>query len=99
MVRLLFVSGGIMMLGLIAVFSAIVYKLNERGATGESSLSAASPIDGRIVIPAGQRILASALDGDRALLTLSTPDGALSLLVIDLATGRELARYAVEEAE
>ena len=30
MVRLLFVSGGIMVLGLIAVFASIVYKMNER---------------------------------------------------------------------
>ena len=34
LVRLLFVSGGIMMLGLIAVFAAIVYKLNEGGDGG-----------------------------------------------------------------
>ena len=36
LVRLLFVSGGIMMLGLIAVFGAIVYKLNQGGRGGQA---------------------------------------------------------------
>lgn len=99
MVRLLFVSGGIMMLGLIAVFAAIVYKLNEREGGGASRLSAASPVEGRIAIPPGQRIVSTSLDGDRALLTLTAPDGATSLLLIDLASGATLGRYAVEPAQ
>jgi len=84
-----------MMLGLIAVFGAIVYKLNEGGAGRASRLSAASPIEGRVAIPAGHRIVATALDGDRALLTLAGPDGATSLLLVDLATGAVVGRYTV----
>jgi hypothetical protein len=95
LVRLLFVSGGIMILGLIAVFAAIVYKLNESGAGRGSRISPAAPIEGRVVIPAGQRIVATALDGDRALLTLSGPDGGTSFLLVDLATGAVIGRYSV----
>ena len=94
LVRLLFVSGGIMILGFIAVFAAIVYKLNERSAA--SQLSAASPVESRIVVPPGYRVLATALDGDRALLTLAAPDGSTTLLLVDLASGATLGRYAVE---
>lgn len=95
--RLLFVSGGIMMLGLIAVFTAIVYKLNERAPDASAAtFSAASPVEGRIAIPAGYRIVASALDGERALLTLAAADGSTSLLLIDLSTGSTLGRYSVE---
>jgi hypothetical protein len=97
MVRLLFVSGGIMILGLIAVFAAIVYKLNERAPNASAAaFSAASPVEGQIAIPTGYRIVASALDGERALLTLAAPDGSTSLLLIDLASGATLGRYTIE---
>ena len=43
LVRLLLVSGGIMMLGLIAVFAAIVYKLSERGGGVASRLHGGIP--------------------------------------------------------
>jgi hypothetical protein len=96
LVRLLLVSGGIMMLGLIAVFAAIVYKLGERGEGDSSRLSAGVPIEGAIAIPAGHRVAATALDGERALLTLVAPDGSTSLLLVDLNSGAKLGRYAVE---
>ena len=97
LVRLLFVSGGIMVLGLIAVFASIVYKLNERAPNASSAaFSAASQVEGQIVVPAGYRIVASALDGERALLTLAAPDGATSLLLIDLSTGATLGRYTID---
>lgn len=100
LVRLLLVSGGIMMLGLIAVFAAIVYKVGEsgRGAQAPAArLSAEAPAEGAIAVPPGHRLIAAALDGDRALLTLEAPDGSATLLLIDLATGSELARHRLNE--
>jgi hypothetical protein len=96
MVRLLFVSGGIMLLGLIAVFASIVYKLNERGADASESFSAGSPVEAEIAIPAGHRIVSTSLGGDRVLITLAAPDGSTSLLLIDLKTGATLGRYATK---
>ena len=96
MVRLLIVSGGIMLFGFIAVFAAIIYKLNEGG---NRLASAGQPIEGAIEIPVGHRIIGTALDGERALLTLSAPDGSTVMLVVDLASGRTLARYSVRPAE
>ena len=98
LVRLLLVSGGIMMLGLIAVFAAIVYKVSESGRAAEPSgggLSAEAPAQGRIAVPAGYRLTDTALDGERALLTFAGPDGSSMLLVVDLATGAELARHSL----
>ena len=48
LVRLLFVSGGIMMLGLIAVFAAIVYKVGQDGAGTAGRLGALSPVESAI---------------------------------------------------
>ena len=36
------------------------------------------------------------LDGERALLTLEAPGGSTSLLLVDLASGAVLGRYAIE---
>jgi hypothetical protein len=102
LVRLLFVSGGIMMLGLIAVFSAIVYKLGEGGGArqspaGDVSFSAKAPVEGRIAVPSGYRLIGATLDGERALLSLEAPDGSSLLLLVDLRTGAELARHRLVE--
>jgi hypothetical protein len=92
--RLLLVSGGIMMLGFIAVFAAIVYKLGEREAAAENGFSADAPVDARIGIPPGSRVAAAALDGEHALLTLAGADGTTTFLLLDLRTGTVLGRYA-----
>jgi hypothetical protein len=100
LVRLLFVSGGIMMAGLIAVFAAIVYKVRDGSETAQPAgggLSAQAPATGDIPIPPGHRLTATALDGDRALLSLVSPDGGTVLLLVDLATGAELARRRLAE--
>jgi hypothetical protein len=97
--RLLLVSGGIMLLGFIAVFAAIVYKL---GVLGEDEPAAASvpgfaePVEARIGLPAGARLLDAELDGERALLTIEGDGGSRELVYVDLATGRVLGRYAIE---
>ena len=96
--RLLFVSGGIMMLGLIAVFAAIVYKATAR-EEGTGRLSAGSPIEANIALPPGYKIVATSLDGNRALLTLAAPDGSTSLLLVDLASGATVGRYAVPSGQ
>ncbi len=98
LVRLLLFSGGIMMLGLIAVFAAIVYKVGETGrAPPAGSLSAAAPAEGEIAVPAGYRLVATALAGERALLTLEGPDGGSLLLLVDLKSGAVLARHRLRE--
>lgn len=98
--RLLLVSGGIMVAGLIAVFVAIVYKINEGGRAADSTASRLSTnmaAEGEIRIPPGHRLIGATLDGNRALLTLEAPDGSSLLLVVDLATGSELARRRLLE--
>lgn len=105
LVRLLFFSGGIMMLGLIAVFSAIVYKLSEGGEGSDAATAPAAtpseaagdvPVEATIPVPPGSRILSSDLDGGRALLRVEALDGAQSLVLVDLASGAILGRYVIK---
>ena len=95
--RLLLLSGGIMVLGLIAVFSAIVYKLSQSAAEIAEAAQgpAVPPVESRIVIPKGARLVATALDGAQALLHIEGADGSASLLLVDLASGDVVGRYAL----
>lgn len=88
MARLLAVSIGIMMVGLMAVLGAIVYKIGGTPAPVASGGTLA------LDLPAGKAIGAMALDGDRALLHVGEGAGE-ELVLIDLATGKVLSRYAV----
>ena len=87
MVRLLAVAIGTMLVGVMAVLGAVVYKVNKVGppvaATGQIALA----------LPAGTRIESMALDGGEALLRLS--GGSDDLVRIDLATGTIISRYHV----
>jgi hypothetical protein len=99
MVRLLIVSGGIMILGLIAVFAALVYKLGMLGpgdaaATASGDPFRAAVVQAPIALPPGARVVSADLDGSRALLTVEV-DGASALVLIDLATGKTLGRYTL----
>ena len=85
-----------MLLGLIAVFSAIVYKVRETGEAIEARLPAGAPVEAAIRVPAGYRLLSADLDGERALLRVEAPDGAATLLLVDLPTGTIVGRYSIE---
>ncbi len=93
--RLLFVSGGIMVLGLIAVFAAIVYKLND-GGNATRGHAPGAPVSAEIAVPPGTEIVGTALYGGRALLTLRAQDGTTSLLLVDLKSGAVLGRYTAK---
>lgn len=89
MVRLLAISVATMMLGVMAVLGAVVYKLNQDAAVPDPS---APPVE--IALPQGASIADIALDGDEALLRLGgTEEG--TLLRIDLRTGAVIGRLVV----
>ena len=96
MTRLLLVSGGIMVVGLIAVFFAIVYRLGFLGPGQDSWADAGgAPLESRIEVPPGARLVSTALDGNRALLGIQAA-GVISLLLVELPSGRVVGRYALE---
>ena len=100
MVRLLAVSISIMMIGLMAVLGAIVYRISTAGEAEPQSgaLEAASDalIEGSIDINPDDRILSATLDGNRILLHIRGPNGVQSLLVYGVAEDRVIARIAIE---
>ena len=98
MMRLMLVSISIMMVGLMAVLGAIVYKVSDgngdtENATsgGESSMVAES----RLKIPVGATIVSTSLDGSKILIHLRRGTEE-SLLVFDLRNGNTVATVAIE---
>lgn len=89
MVRLLLVSGAIMMIGLMTVLIAIVYKLNQ-------SSTPAIAQTGSISVPIGSEIVSTAIGDGKIMLTVRGTDGNNSVLIYDEA-GNLLSQLAVNE--
>ena len=96
MVRLLLISGGIMVLGFIAVFAALVYKLGLLGDSDSSRREAGAPMEARVPIPAGGRLVSAELEGNRALLRIEAADGLTWLVFLDLRSGAVLGRVVLQ---
>ena len=90
MVRLLAVSIGVMMIGLMAVLAAVVYKSVGSGGSGPVAGSQLT-----IALPAGAEVLETSLDGDRLLVRANTAEG-LRLFLVSLASGTVVASYRIE---
>lgn len=94
MVRLLIVSGGIMMLGLMAVLISIVYKINQEEVSAPTSSLVQS--EHVVKVPRGARILHAVESDGRLTLTLQLGDGSTRIQLHDLQ-GALVAGYSVEE--
>ena len=95
--------GVILIVGFAAVFITIGYRVAnpERpvdALVGDAAGSAAAPAAfGTVSLdaPAGARVVGTALDGTRALITVRAGSGPDTVIVVDLATGAEIGRIAV----
>ena len=104
MMRLMIISIGIMMIGLMAVLGAIVYKYNTGGE--KTTVSESVPVRsvsignavlkrGNILLPNGAVIETSSLAGDQILLKVRFSDGSLHLMVFDMTTVSIVADFSV----
>ncbi|MFD2236102.1 fimbrial protein [Aureimonas populi] len=87
MVRLLAVSIGIMLIGVMAVLAAVVYRTSEGGGRLEAGASVP------LALPVAGDVVQSSLDGDRLLLQLRPAGGTDELLVFDRRDGTLLSRH------
>jgi hypothetical protein len=86
--RLMVVSIGIMMVGLLAVLGAIVYK-----AYGTTASSTA--LNGTLAIPAGMTVIDQSLDGDRIALRLKSADGTDTIMLFSLVDGSVAGKWPI----
>ena len=100
MVRLLAISGGIMMLGLMAVLFGIVYKINQSDpvatAASTGAASSGAPSEAALLIPAGAEVI-QAMHADRRItLLVRLADGSTQVQLHD-ASGKMTATYLIRE--
>jgi hypothetical protein len=100
MIRLLVVSIGIMMAGVMALLFAIVYKMNNRAAAPAPASAVSVPqgtneITGTIALPEGAQINGQSLSGNQILLNVTLSDGKREMIVFDMSQGRSVARYTL----
>jgi hypothetical protein len=98
MIRLLVVSIGIMMAGVMALLFAIVYKMNNRVPAPVAANTLVVPqgtdeITGTIALPEGAQINAHSFSGAQILFDIVNADGKREMVIFDRSQGRIIARY------
>jgi len=89
--RLMVVSIGIMLVGLMAVLGAVVYKSGAGSGVTETARAS-------LELPAGFSVDDTAVSETRILFRGAGEDGGQRVLVYDLATGHLVADHAIELA-
>ncbi|MFB2553893.1 hypothetical protein [Ensifer soli] len=100
MVKLQLVSGGIMLVMLMAVLGTIVYKVTRpdpRATLREAGAGVPSgePVSAVATLPAGFAVTSTALSGGQILFYGTTAAGETKALVFDIAAGRIVADVLV----
>jgi len=96
--RLILISGLTLGIGMIAVFSAILYRVVKSEPDGAG---AAKPVyaSGELLVPKGSTVVSSSKDGDFLTVTIRTEAGS-EVRVIDLRTRAVVSRIRfVPESE
>ncbi len=87
--RLLFWSSGVMVLGLVAVFAAIFYRVTKVDV--KPAVAWDRPIVAELPMPEGGRVVDTKFDGNRMAVTVEGPKGA-AILLVDLETMKVIRR-------
>ncbi|HTO29597.1 MAG TPA: hypothetical protein VL202_00225 [Pararhizobium sp.] len=101
MIKLQMVSAGVMVVMLMVVLSAIVYKLTRPGKAEMAQATAVAvpsdaPLTATAALPAGFEVSDVALSGGQILFYGSIAGGQRKAIVFDIAAGRVVADVAVK---
>ena len=95
---LVVVMGVMLVVGFVGLIVAVTERISKKDAPQPTARAGqpftAAPVD----LPRGARIESMAVGADRLVLDLVLPDGERLLLVIDLATGRNLGTIPLHAA-
>lgn len=101
MVRLQIISASTIVVSLMAVLGAVVYKASRSEAENTGPGASISVPEGATLalnakLPAGFRLQSASLDANRVLLTGTDGQGKTMLHVFDMAAGRVIATISLE---
>jgi hypothetical protein len=97
MVRLMIVSGTVMVVSLMAVFGAIVYKAMRPAAKSPAAMGVPSdaPASASVALPAGFVVQLTSLSGTQMLFYGVAASGQRQAIVFDYATGHVVATVSL----
>ena len=94
--RLIVISSATLLVGLIAVLAAVIYKIGPgQDKAALATVAGEATIPG--VLPAGATLLSTALDGRLMALTFQAA-GAVRVVIVDLSTSRVVRRVALGDS-
>ena len=96
LVRFMAINLGILFLALMAVVAALVYKsmtVPPEAPAVASDLPSANVTSGRILLPAGARLVSQSLSGNLLSLHVALAPGGEAILIYDTSQGRVVARH------
>ncbi|MEM7068226.1 MAG: hypothetical protein AAF478_05015 [Pseudomonadota bacterium] len=90
MIRLMVISVGIMMVGLLAVLFAIIYKFsNQSGDSDETTARApGSSVEVNLGLPTTSEVVSTSVSGDRVVLDVKGIDGKRQIFIVNTNTGQ-----------
>jgi|HubBroStandDraft_6_1064221.scaffolds.fasta_scaffold1241443_1 hypothetical protein len=88
------VMGVMLIVGVAGLAVAVATRLSHRAPTPGTMFSAPP-----ILLPHGSKIEMMSIGSDRIVLQVDLVDGSVELVVIDLATGRELGAIPLREQQ
>lgn len=97
MVRLMIVSGTVMVVSLMAVFGAIVYKAMRPApkAVATTGVPSDAPVSASMALPAGFAVQSVGLSGNQMLFYGVTTSGQRQAIVFDYGTGHIVATVSL----
>lgn len=97
LVRFLAINLGILFFAVIVVLGAVIYRAGFFGKSPTPAVAAPIAANGEIAIPSGAEIVSQSVSGDRLSLHVRQSGGE-SILVFDLAAGRQIGNLAIRRA-
>lgn len=99
LVRFMIVNLSLLLIALMAVVLAIVYKSRGEAEVATPALTApgGEPARGSIAVPAGARIVSQSVSDDRLSLHVRQDDGSQAILIYALPGGALSGRYDILE--
>ncbi len=89
--KALVIGMGILIVAGTAVIAVMIARRGADGAAGDNTASGgASTTPAKIALPAGARVIETALDGDRIALRIVLTGGGERVMIIDARTGRRI---------
>jgi hypothetical protein len=100
LIRFMAINLGLLLLALMVVIAAIVYKARKAPPANpplvsEIPVPPGEPLTGDIVLPVGAKVISQSLSGNRISIDAELADGSRTIFIYDVTERRIIGRFAI----